>query len=30
MLKQNNSIFHVANSRVSIEDIYAAEKNYKV
>ncbi len=27
MLKQNNSIFHVANSRVSIEDIYAAEKN---
>lgn len=26
MLKQNNSTFHVANSCVSIEDIYAAEK----
>ncbi|MBP2661760.1 MAG: threonine dehydratase [Firmicutes bacterium] len=26
MLKQNNSIFQVANSRVSIEDIYTAEK----
>ncbi|SFL99337.1 threonine ammonia-lyase [Pelosinus propionicus] len=27
MFKQNNSIFHVANSCISIEDIYAAEKN---
>lgn len=26
MLKQNNNTFHVANSSVSIEDIYAAEK----
>jgi threonine dehydratase len=26
MLKQNNNTFHVANSCVSIEDIYAAEK----